>query len=715
MVDKITVSDLPGLQGHGQVATGWGPTYQEAIVGASGGLKAQVEGSKSDAIEAYLAKVNTLGDQIFAQYPKVLANYAKAVTTYANVLVGEGFSSKVKTDGGDISDLKTWLQTTSLTAILEDSGRLEAALQTAVDALNMDPYGQGLGKPDLTGLEEDAHSTLTSLAEDRQAKHDQLINAFNAFKAELESIIGEIVILQAAIVNARFMNSLPPKKVMGLIAEGKMGKEEVELLSLLKGSGDGNIVEVLVEQDTLSSEQFYSRLGEADTTDVSHSMMELIYGLIFRESTSEKGLKNVEHFLNGVSQQELSKAGAYLKGLVFAGDRLAIIKGSEATMLMPDFPKSGSHLEDYNAYWEKIKDPTFKTDMIARSQELEVMGRFTALLASAQGHDLGTVDYRGILIRKGVGNLQVTSEGYRWDLESFSFGSRQGGHLTTVKVNMYLSEDNRSISEAQEKLSELDKERVLAVKDFLINVGTLGAGPVVSFAVGVADELITGDGSVSTLIDKSDSLASDLSSSYKDKYSSKVRTVSAGLDLFEGLMKIDSKAQTIFDGTSQDMFDIGGYAYKSSPGYFSKRGGQYAMQYDLQAVLTAHDLDTNGLRAHIYRSHNPGTDVGEQAVKDFDDYMSDTNHDYKIIDGIEMANDPKLGRKVMDYLAGKGGKASNLGATYVSEGMDVITDQLPKEKKNRSKSYTFDFKRSAYVDHSAEFFERLVTVDEGGN
>ena len=180
------------------------------------------------------------------------------------------------------------------------------------------------------------------------------------------------------------------------------------------------------------------------------------------------------------------------------------------------------------------------------------------------------------------------------------------------------------------------------------------------------------------------------------------------------LHKIEQEAQEIRDKTERNAFDIGSYTIGDK---VNKQNGITcsSMEYDLQAILQADDLNKNGLRTYIYHANG---EEGQEALQAFDRAMSTYKPVSPDSSGVTQFFDFKdnadtqtvITEDMRDLLSGKGG-LENQNIVDVFRSVDTI--QNSKIGFKDGEQWIFDvggssFSKEGYINDRRDFFKGLV-------
>lgn len=706
-----------GLSDHGDNATVSSGIYRDALEGAHHTLNIKSSGSHSEAIEAFETKLNNIAQQVFVKYPELLTKYGTAIATYTSAVEGAGFTSDtLRTQKTPIKNLKRWLDHTTVDEFEKLHKTLDPKLEIAKAALALDPDPVSVGEDEVNTRSElsSVKDKLQTLGQERMDTHMSLENALQSFKAELKGIASELGQTITALSNARFMTSLSASDVAQLIASGSLRADNIDELDNIQGSGDGAALKVLLSEGA-DKQSFFAAIGEIDTEHVSSTMMYKIYARTHLEellAEETKDFSNIETMIIAISNQDYGKARIYSRKMAIAADQHALILADRARLL--NLKLKGNDAQSVSAYKQEMEK---NQEIIqALDHEIRVSGRLAHLFESMYVNHMGenrriTASNKHTIhetktIRKESLTFNSANDTFRYKVDTKLDGQLIVSREMDISSLRKETEAGTELSYLAKEYQDLDRKRMAAVGEFVLDVATLGAGSkyssmIQSFRNSAA--IFGSDSSTAARIQGIGRQDGVFKSVFGESYSKFVDKWPKGLtdtgSFFAKLSSIEGEGERIKRELKQEAFDIGGYVIQdhNDP---KNRSVLYRPQYDLQAILQMDDLNKNGLRTYIAESK------GHEALQSFDRAMA---HYQPVTDGSTRA---ALTAEVRDVLAGKGGLYDQ-NLVHVFEGVKAVQDYtFDVENSRLGKGFFgldgYNFNVEEYTENRKTYFKKLL-------
>ncbi|MGV3312313.1 hypothetical protein ACEE16_10460 [Streptococcus suis] len=631
---KVSVESKSDLLDLASSATIASERYREATASAYRSFQLRTNGGGGSALESFVSKINSLSEQVFQRYPEILSDYGSALDRYASSLEAEGFSGDIiYTKKDDIDGIVTWLTAQRYNSIDEKGDALDKAFQQASSVLSQDPLPVELGRVSTQSIVSDAYDDLQQLSKKRLSKHGKLTSALKVFKEDLSAVESSLIAIQSYLDNAHYVGQVPANTFIGWLTSGHLTAENMNLIDYIKDSGDDEMLDVLLNEGE-DKGRFFTKLGGVDATHVSEGMMDLAYHRFLSNAQPGVNDKEIEKFFQSLQEQDVKAVQIYMEKMIFAGDKNAVILTAKAMEKVPPFPgqeASPEALRAYSAQWTALQsDQEFQ----AIHGLIEKGGILTSLFTSAHVHELGSDRFTKSSVKEefSIEMSELTfdekKKQYTWTrTRTDNFG---GVQTSAIEANFLMHNDDVDTKQVEVKMGELDKKRQEAMVSFLTNMVALpanliypGAGTVISLTT----DLLTSDGSASSKTKIGGGLAE---MTIGDSYSAvegAVGNASEMMSSYAALKDLAAQQLALKNQSQSIMFDGGGYSTVDDQG---QGVAYYDNTYDLGANLARHDLDQNGLRAAVYRSHG-GLEVNDpaqqavamDAVEAFDKFMAE--------------------------------------------------------------------------------------------
>lgn len=691
----VTVISKSGLLDHGNKTKAAAVEYRSQISSVQRKIEAKVTGQEADAIKAFISKLNSLSQALHDTYPLTLELYSEAILKYEAGLTAAGFSSEaVKTKAADIQSIKTWLGETKSKEFLEKSEDLDAAIQVASKALALEP-----GAIEFTrDAEARAHSIAMNLArhgDERQATHDELVNNLKQFISGLTVVSERLVGVKETLDNARFISSFSLDETMNFISRGYLNQQNMDFLDSIQNEGDAKVLKVILGEHGYSAPAgFFTALGSADTTKVSHAMMDIVYNRVNKEFSNVKkdkspAMENLRTYIQAIANQDQEKAKAYFENLVLAGDRYAQTITELAKALVPNFPKtndSESKFKNYEA--EKLK---IQPQLEEFNEHIKRAGILTSLFESLYAVGIGkskkVYPYMGSNISL---DTSIILSGLTFDGKNgFDFNISEADSMGNRRDKSYSTEffntsdevrDAEAISEIRELREKRDKEAAL----FAVDLTKMALGSFIPGSGKILDLISSGikiDNKLSSSLKFGDKLgAVTFSDLYKKKVGEKMSDSSTLSDHLEKYYEYDQGITKREQNLAGSIFGTGGRRLSGD----SKDGFvKYDLTYDLQANMKIHDLEKNGLKTFVY--HNTEGDITKKisSIKEYERTMKEIASTNNIDNPKDEKNERLLTQNTFDLFTNKGNiGVNNVTSSNIYEGLTKL-DNIFVQKKSR--------------------------------
>ena len=642
-MSKITVTDLSLMEDYATSITNFTQAYREGVSSTYRQFEAKAEGSVGEAISAYLSTLNTMQANVFDQFPTALETYSSGVTTYASAMTSLGFQKKAWTDSDGATSVGTTLTGQQKTNLSTTADSVQAALDKAYDAMEMD-------RVSVSSITESASGEFDTASQNRTSKDSDMQSAYTAMSEALPSTTNTIKAFQSIMDNAKYMVTIPVKTVVASIKSGSLTAERMVYLSSIQNKDDVKAAKLLLsEGDFKKKEEFFDKLGKIDYADkLSGGMMTSIYGRLFQEmhTIDESGHSSTLGAFFQSMTVNLSKedATAYAEKLSNSSAFYADSLKKQAMGLMPQFPPSGSSQETYAQYYEKMEKAsvalTAVNGLLKKASTLNnvfeyIYGYELGAQAYASGGQVQQTNfikgdtltfahtdgrYNGVSFELISGRLPVLDEGDKnyytpWKEAKGSF-FYETNNISTNDVD---TSNQTEIEMQSSRITELRNKQKKALQELVANT-------TVTLATAVNPTL----GAIAGITKQSLMDADNTGATFKavEEATGKSGTIS----LIENWRKFsdenDEIQQEIVDAQEKQadlFFDMGGTSVSKDG---TKVKTAYNSTYDLEGALIKFDLEQNGLRAYIYRSAMRGKSPTDayNAIKRFDnDYINNVN------------------------------------------------------------------------------------------
>lgn len=605
---KITITDLNDVLDYGDHLYLTAQQYETELSDSNQQLLLKSYGQKSEAVEAYLSKLNMLQTQIFTMFPAEIVSFGRLVNTYGNQIVGVGFSDKAYTlnDDTGVNKVASILNSDQVTQISEKQEKLQEMLDKATDLLGED-------RVDTSTMTKESITALSDSAKQRIETDTAMQEAYKYFTDNLNITKSNFVSYGPIISNARAMTSLDVQRTFDMIQAGHLTVENMELLNSMQDSGDADMVFALASPDK------YTKAGKVDPTHVSQEMMSVLYKDLYNGMSIKKGteLKDIEAFLVALSTQNQDAVKIYMEKMVKAGDKLSLVPMAKGMGLIPPFPtqedieKNPDALEIYYSQLQKNQP-----EIANLNEELTKYSYLSSLFESIYAMEFGKKSFTGTSVsewyvpEKLIVNNQGISFNLTYHYSDYSRGKMDVG-VGTKEANIDVSSGSKvpDIGKQMENIKELNKKREGALKDFFVDLGKLGtsfipggnASKIASVTLDVLADIAENTNKIN--FDRATTY-SGFANKFNPNETLKTNTdrtlnaINTVKKVYEKNKSISKEIESHKLAANARLFDFGGYQ-ASTDGKVVTAG--YQPQYDLQAALTIQDIEQNGFRAHVFR------------------------------------------------------------------------------------------------------------------
>ena len=597
---KVTVTSLPGLTSFSNRLEHLSSTYRDAIGKAGRDLyaKAREDNNQGEAIVAYLEKVNALQSQIFEKYPGDIAYFSKIVEQYVNSLKGMGFQQKAWSWHLGADDVKKALQIDQIDAITTYIDQFQSAFDVVTEALNEE-------RIDLTSIQEIAETSFMEYGNQRKQLDNEVSKSYLDFVSLLQDVKNRFASIHPIIQACLYLDTLPIGSVISAIKAGRMSKDDMSMIEAIQQKGDGAMIEALISANP------YTNLGNVNPEHVSDATMALVYNKIYEGTfgTEKKDgkISALEDFLVAVTKNDHSIVKNYMKKLLFASDKNALMLRTKGGKLLPKFKKEGATIEDMLSYLKGLDE--HRKDFNRIDKNLTQAGQMASLFESIYGNNLGTenlshydkLDIDNIKRTFVKGSLVLTNQGFDYSFKVIDYETKTHSSTTTLLKGAKTVETSNALAE----IAELKKERDKAIETFILDVGKTISILTSPYSTGamvtlnIINDLIQKDQSkLNNNIDTASSLRYLTSDPIKSNIggganmaSSLIKANSSYLDLTEKIKDAKGTAKKTLFGNVGIRFETDDETQMS----------HYVPEYDLRSALLIEDMNQNGLKGHVFR------------------------------------------------------------------------------------------------------------------
>ncbi|KXT71152.1 hypothetical protein [Streptococcus cristatus] len=697
----VTVLSKSGLTTHGNRAKEAAAAYRGQISSAQRKIEAKVTGQQAEAINAFIAKLNSLSRTLHETYPQTLEFYSEGVLNYEADLSAAGFSSEVvKTKDSDIQSIKEWLGTTKSQEFHEKGENLNVAIKKASEALAMSPKPVYFNRDALQHVQL-VSSQLNDLVEQRQTTHDDLEGSLKTFISRLDMVSDRLTGIKEILNNARFISSFDINTAMSLISRGYLTEHNMNYLDSVQEAGDGAALKIILSEPGYSTPKgFFTALGGIDTTNVSNPMMDIVYNRVNKEfglvtDDDSVAMDHIRTFVYAIANQNREKSKIYFEKLVYAGDRYAGTVTTTARALVPELPDTGageSAYQQYDEAWaaahpqlvefnDKLKRAGLLTTLF---ESLYAVGAGKAEKSYKHGGHSFTVD-----ASTELKNLKYNHDG------SFSFAiiEKTGinvSNKTQATTSFYNTSDEVENAKTLSELAELREKRKKAAATFALDLAKMASDkfiPGSSNILELISETMKVDPKLGSYLELADDQGgANFEKLYKKAVGDKLANTASIFSHLEEFGEIEEDLADNREKLGSSIFDVGGRQLAgSSRGDFVK----YDLNYDLQANLKIDDLGKNGLRSYIYHETSGDIEAKREAVKQFETAMRE---DIASKDGINNPADEKeqrlLTRDAYQLFLDRGKKTvSDVKAEEIYQGLGKLQKGLREGKYFQRQDY----------------------------
>lgn len=627
----IKISSIPGIDQYSSHIKLFLDEYKVSISEAISKFDSRVEGSKGQAIQAFLDKLNSLQEEVYFTFPSEVAAFYGTLYKYMSDVKDEGFSEVAWSSDKGEADIENLLSVNQKTSISDVDTEVQAALNKAGDALGSFPTTTG-------NIYADAEIGLTQAVSNRQSTHDSLSTAHAWFVSKLQELIPNFTNLKEVLINAKFIMTIPPTKVLDYIDRGKLTVDNMYYLDAIKTSDDYRILDAI-----LTDGDKFVEMGSVDPSNISNEMMYLVYEVLYKElPITEEGkdntqnLDNLQRFLNAVLSQQKGDVSTYMTKLVIAGDSMAYVLGNSAVNMMPELPENATaeQIEQYFSQTQELS-PTLS---IIRAN-LDRASLLTGLFETVYIREMGT-SYR---VRGKddvyeasfeISDLKLSRNGNALSFTEYEvftkYGGRYYGGQKSLTVEQHANENSVQREGNKAQIEALHKERSQALLKLGMSLASAGVGSYASIGAKVLTQVVASSvdfvttSSASNGIKLAGSGNGMLPEDYQ-KHGNFIRdALSSGVGTIETFQRIQSQIEALHTENKAIFFDAGGRSMTVDGNPYK---ASYAMNYDLSAILNLNDLNENGLRGYAARTLYEGGYRGDDLVREvnkFNTYLADS-------------------------------------------------------------------------------------------
>ena len=623
---KVTVTSLSGLASFSNQLEHLSSLYRDAVGKAGRDLnaKAKEDDNQGEAIVAYLEKVNALQSQIFEKYPGDIAYFSQIVKMYMSSLKGMGFQQKAWSWHLGADDVKKALQTDQVDVVTTYIDQFQSAFDIATDALNED-------RIDLSSVQEMAETSFMEYGKQRKELDNKVSKAYLDFVSLLRDINNRFASIQPIIQTCLHLETLPIGSVIGAIKAGRMTKDDMSMLEAIQQKGDGAMIEALISGDP------YTNLGNVNPEQVSDATMALVYNKIYEGTfgTDKKDgdISMLEDFLVAMTKQDKNVVKNYMKKLLFASDKNALILRKEGVDLLPEFKKENIKYEDMKMYLKQLEER--QPEFFRIDDKLEKAGQLASLFESIYGNELGHqyrkhrvgTHYSPEISNSFVkGSLKRNNQGFVYSFEENGYNPATHEIVARYHRSSNGVETGKKLSE----INSLQSERKQAITTFISDLGKTTATFISPYSTGAMVALNV----IFDFVGKDQSKVNnniDTLSSFRYLTNDPVKSnIGAGAGLSSSIVKffnstkdMDDKLSKAKEDAKNFIFNVGGTSYTKSK---EMQSSQYKSEYDLQFALTIEDMNKNGLKAHVFRQTYQDTKDITLGIEEIDRFANDVKN-----------------------------------------------------------------------------------------
>lgn len=256
---QISLDHISQLDFYAKQLLSLADEFRDSVQVVNQQFEIRTQGSKGEAIKAFLNKYQTLEKQFLTRFPEVLEAYAASILTYVSAVETIGFEEKVysSTMGMEyVQDLVRREQVAIMNAVAQS---LDGAIQLAEDALG---YSLGGVQPLVTQAEKE----LIEVARQTETIHLQVSEAYTAFKAALEEQhLPDLQRLQTGLHQLKEVVQIPIKTIVSAIQSETLEVSEMYYFDHIHSVADREALITLLSDDP-------SSLVDMDVDKVSPEM-----------------------------------------------------------------------------------------------------------------------------------------------------------------------------------------------------------------------------------------------------------------------------------------------------------------------------------------------------------------------------------------------------------------------------------------------------------
>ena len=656
---KITVHNIAGLSEYSTAIKTFSEHYTSAINETARSFETKIEGDYSEAISAFLERLNQLQTTVFDYIPEALSQYATVIATYEDSLRDAGFQTKAWTDDVGAEAVVTELTGTQLYELDDVAAMLQKVLNQASEALDYSTVS-------LRPVVDRTERGLSDAANQRKQKDDMLQLAYYAFINGLDASIQTFTDLERPLTNALYTIRIPVSTVMTAIKNRTFTANELYYFDALQSETDVAAITLLLsESDEVSQQAFFKKLGELEGDKLSLGAITAVYGRLLEEIPTEDAVRqakegvvltNIETFLIALSHQDKAAASAYLKGLTAASAQLTTYYKSQALSLIPPFPKAGANQAEYEVYWTALQDNQshvqtinglmkragFLGDIVTLSF-MEHIGTkqhsvtYETRFSANRADDIyqAAVTYQSqISLKKGSLMMKPSNEGELAVHMGFTAvgeelsenGFRQDRRLSAVNVSNQAELHYKKTADRAKELLLAKEEAIKALQgDTLKSVFQSATGviaPEWTIITGLAETFSENNSKITQISVATNDFVQEytaeipgLSQADQNKIKGSFERGTRLVETIGSIHNYYDKAAAISNAYHEAiqealkeekemkqaiLFNYGG-THVTVEGHRATNFSYLTPDYDLEATLQQYDMEQNGLRAQVFR------------------------------------------------------------------------------------------------------------------
>ena len=634
----IKISSISGLDNYSSNIKLFVDEYKASISNAISKFDSNVEGSKGQVIQAFLDKLNTLQEEVYFTFPSEVAAFYGTVYKYMSDVKDEGFSEVAWSSDEGEAAIESLLSGNQKTSISDVDSEVRAVLNKAAEAMESYPIDTG-------SIYTDAETGLTQAISNRQSTHDSLSTAHSWFISQLQELIPTFTNLKEVLIQAKFILTVPPEKVLDYIERGKLTADNMYYLDAIKTKDDYLMLDAI-----LTDGDKFVEMGNVSPHNISNEMMYLVYEILYKELpvTEEGGdntqsLDNLQRFLNTVISHDQTWVNSYMTKLVIAVDSMAYMLGNTAVGMMPGLPANAT-AEQIEQYLSRTEELSPSLSLIGANMDRASL--LTGLFVTIHSRSMGSSSRTDSKLFSSddeyvttfeISDLKLSRNGNTISFTEHSETTKNSSAFTSsqkaLTVEQHANENSVQREGNKAQIEALQGERSKALLKLGMSLASAGVGSYASTGAKVLTQVVLSSVDFVTTTSASNGIKlagsgnGMLPEDYQ-KHGNFIRdALSSGVGTFETFQRIQSQIEALHTENKAIFFDAGGRSmtvdgkpYKAS----------YAMNYDLSAILNLNDLNENGLRGYAARTLYEGGLRGDDLVREFNKfntYLADSELD----------------------------------------------------------------------------------------